>query len=67
MGSDAEAGLTAAEASARLAQHGPNEIAAEQPPSIWRVALDQLREPMNIMLVAVTVVSLVIGEVSDRR
>jgi Ca2+-transporting ATPase len=31
---------------------------------VWAVALGQLRDPMNIMLVAVTVVSLLIGEVS---
>ena len=62
--SDPDAGLTGAEAGARLAQVGPNEIAREQPPSVWQVALAQLRDPMNIMLVAVTVVSFVIGEVS---
>lgn len=64
MGSDAASGLTATEAAARLERDGPNAIVAEAPPSIWQVALAQLREPMNIMLVAVTVVSLVIGEVS---
>ena len=31
---------------------------------MWAVALQQLRDPMNIMLVAVTVVSFLIGEVS---
>ena len=30
---------------------------------MWKVALEQLREPMNIMLIAVTAVSFVIGEV----
>jgi Ca2+-transporting ATPase len=64
LGSDENSGLTAAEAAARLARVGPNEIAREEPPSVWEVALQQLRDPMNIMLVAVTVVSFVIGEVS---
>jgi P-type Ca2+ transporter type 2C len=64
LGSDADNGLTAAEAAARLSQHGPNEITGEQPPSAAQVALEQLREPMNIMLIAVTVVSFVIGETS---
>lgn len=64
MGSDATSGLTGAEAAARLSRDGRNEIAREQPPSVWQVALLQLRDPMNIMLVAVTVVSLLIGEVS---
>src|SRR4051812_8200576 len=61
--SDAGSGLTGAEASSRLTRHGPNQITSEKPPSIWTVALGQLRDPMNIMLVAVAVVSLVIGEV----
>jgi Ca2+-transporting ATPase len=64
LGSDASSGLTGAEASARLARYGANEIAREQPPSVWTVALAQLREPMNIMLIAVTAVSFVIGEIS---
>jgi Ca2+-transporting ATPase len=64
LGSDPAAGLTAAEASARLSRFGANEIAREQPPSVWSIALGQLRDPMNIMLVAVTAVSFVIGEVS---
>jgi Ca2+-transporting ATPase len=64
LGSDASSGLTGAEAAARLASHGPNEITGETPPSVWQIAMLQLRDPMNLMLVAVTVVSLVIGEVS---
>ena len=64
LGSDAGFGLTGAEAEVRLSGYGPNEISKEKPPSVWAVALQQLRDPMNIMLVVVTVVSLVIGEVS---
>ncbi len=63
-GSDADNGLTSEEAQARLAKHGKNTITAEKPPSAWLVALNQLREPMNLMLVGVVVVSLVIGQVS---
>jgi Ca2+-transporting ATPase len=61
---DAGAGLTAAEAQARLARVGPNEITAEPPPSLLAVAAGQLRDPMNIMLIAVTAVSVAIGQVS---
>ena len=63
-GSDAASGLTAAEAASRLASHGPNEIAAEKQPSAWVVAATLVRDPMNIMLIVVVVVSLLIGEVS---
>jgi Ca2+-transporting ATPase len=62
--SDAERGLSGSEAAARLSRYGPNEIAGEKPPSVWAVAVGQLRDPMNIMLVAVGVVSVLIGEIS---
>ena len=64
METDAERGLSRSEAASRLSRYGPNQIAAEKPPSLWAVALQQLRDPMNIMLVAVVVVSLLIGQVS---
>ena len=63
-GSDVDRGLTGAEASRRLATDGPNAITAEKPPSTAAVALAQLRNSMNIMLIAVTIVSFAIGEVS---
>ncbi|WP_039395017.1 cation-translocating P-type ATPase, partial [Microbacterium mangrovi] len=62
--SDRDRGLTAAEAAKRLADHGPNAIAAEKPPSVWQVALRQLADPMNVMLVAVAIISLFINQVS---
>ncbi len=64
LGTDATAGLGAGEAANRLARFGPNEIASEKPPSVWAVAFSQFRNPMNIMLVAVVVVSFAITEVS---
>ena len=64
LGVDPERGLSSAEAAARLVRSGPNAIAGEKPPSVWAVAFAQLRDPMNLMLVAVSVVSFVIGEVS---
>ncbi len=64
LATDAEDGLTTAEAASRLARYGSNEITGEKPPSPWAVAVGQFRNPMNIMLVAVTVVSFAIGEVS---
>jgi P-type Ca2+ transporter type 2C len=63
MDSDATTGLTTAEAANRLGRYGPNQITSEKPPSGWQVALHQLRDPMNIMLVAVAVVSLLIDQV----
>jgi P-type Ca2+ transporter type 2C len=63
LGTDDSSGLSSAEASARLASHGPNQITSEAPPSTWQVALGQLRDPMNLMLVAVAIVSLAIDQV----
>ncbi len=62
--SDAERGLSSQKAATRLSSVGPNRIAEERPPSVTSIALAQLREPMNIMLIAVTAVSFVIGEIS---
>lgn len=64
LGTDGERGLTQTEAAKRLADHGPNAIAAEKPPSVWQVSLSQLADPMNVMLVIVAVISLLIGQVS---
>ncbi|MGH3315990.1 MAG: cation-translocating P-type ATPase [Nocardioidaceae bacterium] len=64
LGSDPARGLSAQEATSRLSRFGPNEIHGERPPSMLAVALKLLRDPMNLMLVAVTVVSLLIGQVS---
>ena len=64
MGGDGQQGLRADEAKSRLATYGANQITSEKPPSMWAVALEQLRDPMNLMLVAVAVVSLLIAQVS---
>ena len=64
LGVDPADGLSTAAASDRLATVGPNEISREKPPSSVQIALSQLRDPMNIMLIAVSAVSLLIGELS---
>jgi Ca2+-transporting ATPase len=63
-GVDVDTGLTGNQAADRLRRFAPNEIRSEKPPSALAVALGQLRDPMNIMLVAVSIVSFAIGEVS---
>jgi Ca2+-transporting ATPase len=62
--SNVDSGLTAGEAANRLSHYGRNQVTSEKPPSVWSIALGQLRDPMNIMLIFVTVAGLVIGEVS---
>ncbi len=64
VGSDLARGLTSGDAANRLSRYGANEIAKEKPPSLWEVALNQIRDPMNIMLIAVIVVSCFISQFS---
>lgn len=64
LGTDSERGLSAAEAAARLAVYGENRIRGEAEPSIWALALTQLRDPMNLMLVGVTAASFVIDQIT---
>ena len=64
VGVDAARGLDAAEVERRLAQFGRNEIATEPPPTLWAVAKGQLANPMNIMLLIVSIASFAIGQVA---
>ena len=43
---------------------GANEIATEPPPTLWAVAKGQLANPMNIMLLIVSIASFAIGQVA---
>ncbi|WP_246462090.1 cation-translocating P-type ATPase [Nocardia transvalensis] len=61
--SDAGSGLSPGDAEERRRRYGTNEIAAEPEPSVWAIALTQLKDPMNLMLIAVVVISLIIGEI----
>lgn len=63
LGSDSGTGLTAADAADRTVRFGVNEIAAEPAPSLWATAGRQVRDLMNLMLIAVALVSIVIGEI----
>ncbi|MGR0319383.1 cation-translocating P-type ATPase [Agromyces sp. ZXT2-3] len=62
--SDAARGLADADAAARLADVGPNALVSAPPPNAWRIALGQVGQLMTLMLIAVAIVSLLIGQVS---
>ncbi|AMO25330.1 haloacid dehalogenase [Ramlibacter tataouinensis] len=57
-GTDAQRGLTGAEAARRLQQHGPNELRAKPPRPLWRRAAAQLHDPLVYLLLAAIGVSL---------
>ena len=58
LGTDVRQGLTAAEAAARLAAYGPNELDASEPVPEWRKLLEQFADPLIYLLLAAIVVSL---------
>ena len=63
LSSDEESGLTAAEASSRLSQYGPNELEKEEKTPLWKRFFEQMADPMVIMLIVAAVISAVTGMV----
>jgi Ca2+-transporting ATPase len=57
-GSDARSGLTRQEASARIARHGPNELASETTIPAWRRFLEQFQDVLVILLLVATAISI---------
>jgi Ca2+-transporting ATPase len=54
---DAEHGLSAAEARERLARHGRNELASEKPIPAWRKFLAQFQDVLVVLLLGATAIS----------
>ena len=63
LSSSEESGLTAAEASSRLSQYGPNELEKEEKTPLWKRFFEQMADPMVIMLIVAAVISAVTGMV----
>ena len=59
LGVDAAHGLTTAEAAARLARDGPNELRAKPPVPAWRRLLAQFQDPLVYLLLVAIAISLV--------
>jgi len=57
LGTDAERGLSSAEAAARLARYGCNELEAEKRVPPWRRLVGQFRDPLVILLLVATGIS----------
>ena len=55
-------GLSDSEAAARLARDGFNELPSAQARSLWRLAVEVLREPMLLLLVGTGIVYLLLGD-----
>jgi Ca2+-transporting ATPase len=59
------AGLPEAEAASRIARDGFNELPSSQPRSVLRIALDVVREPMLLLLLACGSTYLLLGNVQE--
>src|SRR3990167_5729123 len=59
------AGLSSAEAAARLARDGPNVLASAPRRSPWAIFLSQFADVLVLILLAAAVVSGLIGDVED--
>lgn len=58
-------GLSAAEAAKRVAEEGPNELPSARPRSRLRVAIDALKEPMFLLLVAIGAIYFALGSLEE--
>ena len=58
-------GLSSAQAALRLRQHGFNELPRAARRSLWRIALEILRQPMFALLLTAGVIYAVLGEPLD--
>lgn len=61
----APAGLSGAEARARLEQFGPNRVARIREVTFAGIAKEELAEPMILLLLAVGVAYTIVGEIGD--
>ena len=59
------AGLSSLEARSRLAADGPNELPSSKPRGIAGIALEVVREPMFLLLIACGAVYLAMGDARD--
>ena len=58
-------GLTSIEAAARLVAEGPNELAQDGRRRVWQIALEVLREPMLLMLLAAGAIYISLGDLQE--
>ncbi|MFE8887143.1 cation-translocating P-type ATPase [Pseudarthrobacter enclensis] len=62
-GTDADAGLTGAEAARRLSEHGANILAGAPPEPVWKRFTRQFADPLIYLLLAAVIISLAVWSV----
>lgn len=60
-----QSGLSAAQVTERIAQHGPNALHEKRRRSPWRMLLDQFTEFMIMVLIVAAMISGFVGDVGD--
>ncbi|MCX6125862.1 MAG: cation-transporting P-type ATPase, partial [Proteobacteria bacterium] len=58
-------GLTSHEAGVRLNQTGPNQLESSKPRSVFSIAVDTVREPMFLLLLACSLLYLALGDLGE--
>lgn len=58
-------GLSSAEAQQRLKTHGYNELSTSGSKSIWTLALEVIKEPMFLLLIACGVLYMILGDYKE--
>ena len=58
-------GLTSGEAQARLAEFGPNRLRKEEHEGFWEEYLEELREPMILLLLVTGILYSILGTLED--
>ncbi len=59
------AGLSSPEAARRLTRYGPNAIPSEPRAPVWRRVLQQLRDPLILVLLVAAALTIATGDLSD--
>ena len=65
LGTDAERGLTTAEAAARLGRVGRNELVQRRRKPPWRLFLEQFTNAMIVVLIVAAVITALLGDLKD--
>jgi len=62
---DISAGLDEADASLRLRQYGPNQLAEKPPTNLWKLFLDQFKGFLILVLIGAAILAGAIGGLKD--
>lgn len=65
LGTNRENGISRTEAMERKAKYGPNKLKEQEKKSVWQMILEQLNDPLILILVVAMAISLMLHEFGD--